>query len=149
MPVKAVVDTNIWISGVIATSKTAANLIDEWKRGKFRVIISEQQIIEIYEVLTRQKFLFKYRVTEKEASDLVTSIKDKAERLTLRSGIELCRDPDDNIILETAISGKAKYLITGDKDITDDKRILSFLSQHGVSVISMSKFLNLISSGKE
>ena len=144
MPVNAVVDTNIWVSGLIATSKTAAKLIDEWKTGKFGVVISEQQIVEIYEVLTRPKFLVKYSITEKEVRVLVTSIKDKAERVTLKGGIELCRDPDDNIIIETAIRGKSKYLITGDRDITDDKRILSFLSQYGVYVISLSKFLNLI-----
>lgn len=144
MPVKAVVDTNIWVSGLIATSETAAKLIDEWKTDKFEVVISEQQIVEIYEVLTRPKFLVKYSITEKEVRVLVTSIKDKAERVTLKGSIELCRDPDDNIIIETAICGKAKYLITGDRDITDDKRILSFLSQHGISVLTVAKFLNLI-----
>lgn len=144
MPVKAVVDTNIWVSGLIMTSQAAAKLVDEWKTGKFGVIISEQQIVEIYEVLTRPKFLTKYCITEKEVRDLVRSIKDKAERVTLKGGIELCRDPDDNIIIETAIRGKSKYLITGDRDITDDKRILSFLLQHDVSIISISKFLNLI-----
>ena len=76
MLVKAVVDTNIWISGLIATSKTAAKLVDEWRIGKFKVVISEQQIVEIYEVLTRPKFLFKYNITEKEVRDLVTNIKD-------------------------------------------------------------------------
>jgi predicted nucleic acid-binding protein len=50
------------------------------------------------------------------------------------------------MVIETAICGKAKYLITGDRDITDDKRISSFLSQHGVTVVSLSKFLNLITS---
>jgi putative PIN family toxin of toxin-antitoxin system len=146
VPVKAVVDSNIWISGVTATSETAANLIDEWKRGKFKVIISEQQIIEIYEVLTRPKFSLKYGITEKEIRELVQNIKDEAERVTLKGNIELCRDPDDDMILETAIRGKAKYLITGDKDITEDKRISLLLSQHGTTVISLSKFFNLISS---
>lgn len=118
MPVKAVVDTNIWVSGLIATSETAAKLIDEWKTGKFGVVISEQQIVEIYEVLTRPKFLVKYSITEKEVRVLVTSIKDKAERVTLKGGIELCRDPDDNIIIETAIRGKSKYLITATESMS-------------------------------
>ncbi|MBI4653523.1 MAG: putative toxin-antitoxin system toxin component, PIN family [Nitrospirae bacterium] len=146
MPIEAVVDTNIWISGLISTSKTAAKVVDEWRRGKFKVVISEQQIVEIYKVLTRPKFSSKYGITEKEVRELVKNIKDKAERVTLKGDIELCRDPDDDMLLETAICGKAKYLITGDRDIIDDKRILSFLSQHDVSVISLSKFLNLISS---
>ena len=145
MPVRAVIDTNIWISGLITTSETVAKLIDEWKTGKFAVVVSEQQILEIYEVLTRPKFSLKYNITEKEIRDLVTLIKDKAEHVTLKNNIAVCRDPDDNIIIETAILGKAKYILTGDKDISEDKKISLFLSQHGVSVISISNFLIRIS----
>ena len=67
-----------------------------------------------------------------------------AERVTLKGNTKLCRDPDDDIIIETAIRGRAKYLVTGDKDITNDKTVLSFLSRHGVSVISLSRFLAII-----
>ncbi|MGO9015869.1 MAG: putative toxin-antitoxin system toxin component, PIN family [Dissulfurispiraceae bacterium] len=144
MPVKVVIDTNIWISGLIATSATATKLVDEWKTGKFSVVISEQQILEIYEVLTRPKFSLKYHIPEKEIRDLVTLIKDKAEHVTLKNDITVCRDPDDNIIIETAIRGKANYLLTGDKDISDDKKISSLLLQYGVIVISLSNFLPLI-----
>lgn len=141
---KAVVDTNIWISSLITTSETSTNLVDEWRKGKFTVVISEKQVLELYEVLARPKFLFKYHVREKEVKELAVLIKDKAKRVTLKYTISLCRDPDDNIIIETAIRGKAKYLVTGDKDITHDKKVLSFLSQHGVTVISLSTFLNII-----
>ncbi len=144
VPVKAAVDTNIWISSLIASSKTAARLVDEWREGKFVIVISEQQVLELYEVFSRPKFLFRYRIDRQEIDDLVSSIAARAERISLKGTIKLCRDPDDDVILETAIRGKAKYLITGDKDITDDKKVLSFLSQHGVTVISLSKFLSII-----
>jgi hypothetical protein len=144
VPVKAAVDTNIWISSLIASSKTAARLVDEWREGKFVIVISEQQVLELYEVFSRPKFLFRYRIDRQEIDDLVSSIAARAERISLKGTIKLCRDPDDDVILETAIRGKAKYLITGDKDITDDKKVLSFLSQHGVTVISLSNFLSII-----
>ena len=144
MPVKVVVDTNIWISSLIASSKTAARLVDEWREGKFEVVISEQQVLELYEVFSRPKFLFKYRIDRQEIDDIVSSIATRAERITLKGTTKLCRDPDDDIIIETAIRGRAKYLVTGDKDITNDKTVLSFLSRHGVSVISLSRFLAII-----
>lgn len=144
MSVKAVVDTNIWISSLIATSGTTAKLVDEWRKGKFSIAVSEQQIVELYEVFTRPKFLFRYRISREEIDVLISSIAVNAERITLKGNIKLCRDPDDNMILETAIRGKAKYLITGDKDITNDKEVISFLSQHGVTVVSLPKFLDII-----
>ena len=143
MPVKAVVDTNIWVSSLLGSSN-AARLVDEWRAGKFIVLTSERQIIEIYEVLTRPKFLLQYGISEKEVTDLVVYLKDTAERVPIKGTTELCRDPDDNIIIETAVRGKAKYLITGDKDLTDDKGISSYLSRHSVSIVSLLKFLALI-----
>lgn len=142
--IKVVVDTNIWISSLIASSKTAARLVDEWREGKFEVVVSEQQVLELYEVFSRPKFLFKYRIDRQEIDDIVSSIVTRAERVTLKSSTKLCRDADDDIIIETAIRGRAKYLVTGDKDITNDKTVLSFLSQHDVSVISLSRFLAVI-----
>lgn len=144
VPIKVVVDTNIWISSLIASSKTAARLVDKWREDKFEIVVSEQQVLELYEVFSRPKFLFKYRIDRQEINDLVSSITTRAERVTIKPGTKLCRDPDDDIIIETAIRGRAKYLVTGDKDITNDKTILSFLSRHGVTVISLSRFLAII-----
>lgn len=82
---------------------------------------------------------------EKKVEDLIASFAENAKHVSLeKNTINICRDPDDNVIIETALKGKAKYLITGDKDITDDKKVLSFLSQHDVTVISLSKFLSII-----
>lgn len=144
VPIKAVVDTNIWISSLIASSKTAARLVDKWREDKFEIVVSEQQVLELYEVFSRPKFLFKYRIDRQEINDLVSSITTRTKRVTIKPGTKLCRDPDDDIIIETAIRGRAKYLVTGDKDITNDKTVLSFLSRHGVTVISLSRFLAII-----
>jgi len=143
--VKAVVDTNIWVSALVAPFGSAAKLIELWKIGKFKLIISELQTSELYEVLSRSQFTTKYRIDEKKVEDLIVSIIENAEHILLeKSAISCCRDPDDDIIIETAIRGKAKYLVTGDKDIINDKTVLSFLSRHGVSVISLSRFLAII-----
>jgi len=145
VPVKAVIDSNIWISALVAPLGRSAKIIELWEKGKFRLVISEQQFSELYEVLSRSKFTIKYRLDEKKVDALIASIAENAEHIFLEEHISnICRDPDDNLIIETALRGKAKYLVTGDKDITDDKKVVSFLSQHGVSVISLSKFLNLI-----
>lgn len=36
-----------------------------------------------------------------------------------RKKIFLCRDPEDNMLLECCLESKAKFLITGDKDLLD------------------------------
>jgi len=40
-------------------------------------------------------------------------------RVSLGSRPNLSRDPDDNVMIATARSGKAKFLITNDRDLLD------------------------------
>lgn len=72
-------------------------------------------------------------------------LEDRAEDVSVSGNVNICRDKDDDIVIETAIKGQAKYLVTRDDDIKFDKRVSSYLSRHGVTVISLSKFLNVIS----
>lgn len=141
---KVVVDSNVWVSAVIASSKTAAALLDAWRNEQFKLVISQQQLTELAQVFHREKFLRAYRFDVKEIADILDSIAANSDRVTLKGNIQICRDPDDDVIIETAVRGKAKYLVTGDKDITNDKTVLSFLSNHDVTVISLSKFLSVI-----
>jgi hypothetical protein len=144
VPVKVVIDNNIWISALIAPAGSAAELVGSWRDGTFRIVVSDPLIAELYEVLTRPVFLTKYRFTERDVENLTSSIAENAEWVALRGSINWCRDVDDNMIIETAMRGKAQYLITGDKDIKNDLRVTSRLEEHGVKVISLSKFLECI-----
>lgn len=145
MAVKVVVDTNIWVSALVAPTGVAARLVDLWRQDKFKLVVSEQQIDELTEVLTRPRFL-KYRIDEQETADLLESISTRSERITLKDDIKLCSDPDDDIFIEAAILGKARYLITGDKGIKNDPTIISLLHKHGVTVTSISSFLKTLAS---
>jgi putative PIN family toxin of toxin-antitoxin system len=46
-------------------------------------------------------------------------------------------DPDDNMVLECAIEGKAQYVVTGDKDL------LVMKSFRGIQIVSASDFLKI------
>jgi len=37
--------------------------------------------------------------------------------------LSLCRDPEDNMVLECCLTAKAKLLITGDRDLIDIKNL--------------------------
>lgn len=45
------------------------------------------------------------------------------------------QDPDDHMVIETAVVGHAKYIITG------DKYLLSIRTHAGVRILSARKFL--------
>jgi predicted nucleic acid-binding protein len=53
----------------------------------------------------------------------------------------LNHNPDDDIHLEAAIAGKAKYLVTRDDDIKRDLDLMRQMKEHGVQVVSVSQLL--------
>jgi len=60
-------------------------------------------------------------------------------------GLKMCRDPDDDEILEAAIQGKAEYLVTRDNDLKRDLDLIEMAQGNGVRVISIRMFLRLLS----
>jgi len=79
------------------------------------LIVSDDVFQEYVEVLSRLGV----------ADPLVTRLKQRfADRTTvthvsLGSRPKLSRDPDDNVMIATARSGNAKFLVTNDRDLLD------------------------------
>jgi putative PIN family toxin of toxin-antitoxin system len=52
----------------------------------------------------------------------------------------VCRDPDDDVVLATALSGRADYLVTGDDDL------LALTRYHGIKILPPRKFWEVLSA---
>jgi len=142
--VRAVIDTNIWVSSLLNPFGFPARLRKLFEEGAFNVVISASMLEELADVLERLKIRGKYEITEDDIKELLILIEERVEYVLLSGDIAICRDKDDNLVIETAIKGQAEYLVTRDDDIKFDKKVSSFLSKYGISVISIGKFLNLI-----
>lgn len=70
---------------------------------------------EFLEVARRPKF--KRFFSHSDIEDLLETIEEYAEFVTVQTRIEVCRDPKDNFLLSLSIDGNADFLITGDKDL--------------------------------
>jgi putative PIN family toxin of toxin-antitoxin system len=142
--VKAVIDTNIWVSSVLNPFGFPARLRKSFEEGAFLAVISEPILEELADVLNRPRIKDKYGITENDIKELLILVEERAESVLLSGDIAICRDKDDNLIIETAIKGQAAFLVTRDDDIKFDKSVSSFLIQYGISVISVTRFLALI-----
>jgi putative PIN family toxin of toxin-antitoxin system len=144
MAIKAVIDTNIWISALLNPFGYPARIRKSFEKGVFQVVVSEPILEELADVLNRPRIREKYDVTPEDIEEILTLIEERSEHVLLSGNIEICRDKDDNLIIETAIKGKAEYLVTRDDDVKFDKKVSDFLSKYGISVTSVAKFLKLI-----
>ena len=144
MAVRAVIDTKVWISALINPSGYPATLRKTFEKGSFEVVISEPILQEISEVLSRPRIRDKYAIAAEDIEGLLILIEEKADQVLLQGSVTVCRDKDDDDVLETAITGNAEYIVSRDDDVKFDTRVSELLSRHGVSVLTVAKFLKLI-----
>jgi len=63
----------------------------------------------------------------------------------LIAALQICRDRDDDEILEAAIHGKAQYLVTRDDDLKRDLDLIKMARRNRVRVVSVRQFLRRLS----
>ncbi len=119
---KAVVDTNVIISGTILSCGNPFEVLEAWRRRKFALLISREIIAEVEAVLRRPKLFQKYRLTEDQLAGLFASFDEEAMvvppvPIDPPAGIESA----DLKFLACAESGSADYLVTGDQALLDLK----------------------------
>ena len=88
------------------------------RKGDYVLLYSKELIDELAEVLARPR-LKKYGLNDETAHAFIGSIIAKGESIQLFTMVDICRDPDDNLLLSLALDGKADYIVSGDKDLLD------------------------------
>ena len=115
---RVALDTNVIISGVIFPHGSSREILLAWRRGRFVLLTSAAQRLELLDVLSRPKIAVDYRVTPADVARLTRRLDRSAVLIspTAPTVIQL-RDPDDEAILAIAVEGNADFLVTGDKDL--------------------------------
>src|SRR3989344_7453522 len=110
---KVVLDTNILISSV-GWKGNPEKIFEEIIKGTIELIISYGQFDEISRVLEYSKFDF----TKEQKSRLKNLILEIATFVSPKEKITTIKeDCEDNLILESAIAGKADYIVSGDEHL--------------------------------
>lgn len=116
---RIIIDTNLWISFLLTKDLSK---IDGLLKGNHAVLLFSRELLEEFiEVTQRPKF--KKYFSQRDIKILLAKINAKAEFITIKSAIALCRDDKDNFLLALAKDGRASHLITGDKDLLVLKKI--------------------------
>jgi uncharacterized protein len=133
--VKVVIDTNIFISGIF-WSGTPHEVLNLWIQNKFKVIFTLEMLDECFRVLKE----FGFNKDPSLAEEWIVFISKNVVIVDKIFNFDLCRDKDDNKFINCALSGKANYIVTGDKDLLDLKKI------NEIKIITPKQLLILINS---
>ena len=108
---KLVFDTNVLFSAFVAHG-VCAGLYEECLL-RARIVVSPAILFEL-----RDKLVAKARLSPGEAKEVVEAIAASAEVVVPQPlPAPACRDPDDDMVLATALAAKATAIVSGDQDL--------------------------------
>lgn len=106
---KVVVDTNIFISGIVFGGNPG-KLLKLFEDDTITVVISPPIELEILVKIAT------FSVSKETISNLRSLLEQRAMKVVPVKNVTICRDPKDNMLLEVASAACADYLVSGDKD---------------------------------
>jgi uncharacterized protein len=131
--VKAVLDTNIFVSALALPGGQAEKALTAAAEGRFELAISKPIIHEVIEVLAR-KF-------DHDTEALARTALLLAELGTVvhpRKTLHVLSDAPDNRILECAATAHAQVIVTG------DRAMLALKEYKAIRVLTLRAFLGLL-----
>lgn len=108
---RLVFDTNVFLAAFI--SRGLCHELLEHCAVRHELYTSEFIVGEV-----RSKMAGKLRVPLQDIGDYETLLRERCSVVAPSSGfVPICRDPDDDMVLATAVAAEADCLVTGDKDL--------------------------------
>ena len=113
---RIVLDTNVLIAAFIA--RGVCHQLLEHCVSHHELVTSEFILAEL-----REKLVDKFNYTAEVTDDVIALLRSRMEVVVPEAlDAPVCKDPDDDNILATAVSGNGQCIITGDKDLLVLKR---------------------------
>jgi uncharacterized protein len=110
---RIVLDSNLIISALITGTGVPARVLDAWRRGRFDLVLSSEQLDELRRV-TRYERL-RPLISSSAAGVLLNELRAHAHMVSDLPHVDRSPDPFDNFLLAMALAGAADVLVTGDK----------------------------------
>jgi putative PIN family toxin of toxin-antitoxin system len=139
MPVRAVLDTNVIVSGLLSEHSPPRWLVDAWLDRRYILVTSLYQVDELSHVLAYPRVASRLRLSDAEVDLILAALLSQGQVV---SGVlqlpGVTRDPKDDPLVACAVEGAAEYLVSGDADLLD-------LGRHGnVQIVTPREFAEIL-----
>ena len=132
---RIVIDTNVLISAIFWTGPPKV-LLNKVRKKEVVFLTSQVLLNELKEILIRPDKPFK--LSEEQAEHVINETRSLAEIVRPRKIVGICRDEQDNRVLECAVDGRADWIISGDMHLLELRRF------QGVRVGTVVDFLSRV-----
>jgi len=145
-PLRVVLDTNVVLSALVFGAGTAGQLRLGWQQGAIAPLVSTATVQELIRVLAYPK----YRLSRLEQDELLADYLPHTQAVRIPQpppAVPKCRDPLDVPFLHLAVAGKAKVLVSGDRDLLALADV--FEEGSGCLIVNLDSFLRVYSLSTE
>ena len=108
---RAVVDTNIFLAGLLNADGGAAKIIGAFRDGEFELVLTH----DVFEECVRVIHIFDNSVPAHKSEELLELVFERAVKVRPTAARGLCSDADDEKFLSAALAGHATLLVTKNK----------------------------------
>lgn len=140
---KAVVDTNLFVSGLFGKDSLSAKLQNLWINQDFELVTSIEIVKEVSRVLHYPRIKERFHPKDETLKRFFRLIFRKAIiTKDIYKTDKITDDPSDNKFLACALEGKADYIVSRDPHLRNLKQF------HGIKIIDVTRFLERVKRGK-
>ena len=136
----ATLDTNILASGVRKLDdpvSTPGQVLSRWIEGEFDLACLSPILVELERTLNNR--YFRRNLTDDQIADVLQLLRSQSSMTELSvTVVGVASHTADDLILATAASARASFLVTG------DQALLDLREYDGVRIVSAREFLTIL-----
>ena len=135
MKYTVVFDTNILLSALLSPNGKPYRCLALAKIGQIESVTCQEILDEFAE-----KLLLKFQFSEDMTQLAVDEVKSFSRLVSITGNLKAVPDdPDDDMVIDCAVIGKATHIVTG------DKHLLALSNYQQILIMKATNFVNLLS----
>jgi uncharacterized protein len=134
---RVVLDSNILLSALINPHGVPAQLIVAWREQRYTLVTSIEQLMELGEVARRP--VLRARIIPARVGRFIRDLHHFADVLRRLPRVDRSSDWADNFLLAMAQSGRADYLVSGDR-----RGVLTLISHGPTHIVRAREMIDVL-----
>jgi uncharacterized protein len=141
--ISAVLDANTLISAILVELGISRQILRAAYERRFACLCSAAIVAEVVRAFTRPRVLRKYAIRPADIEELRQFLESPPVSVELTVEVRgVATHPEDDLILATAVSANADYLVTG------DRQLQALGGFQGVTIVSPREFLTILQASQ-
>lgn len=134
---RLVLDSNV-VASAMLWGGTPRLLLAAAREKRIELFTSTPMLAELTDILGRRKFARKIAASQLGIDQLVQGYALLASAVRPAAMPRIAADPDDDVVIGTALAARAGFIVTG------DKALLSVTEHQGVKLVGVAQAVEMV-----